>query len=86
MISLDPENKCGVFCYKDEKFSILAAGTVNSFFFFFSSFMACFLMIESRKMNTGAVKIDQRSRAFSNLCQILVHVIWPLSVVNCVSR
>lgn len=42
MISLDPENKCGVFCYKDEKFSILAAGTVNSFFFFFFEFYGLF--------------------------------------------
>ena len=76
------ENRCGHFCYRDEKY-FTPAGTVILNLSLLRVFAYKYVY---RKMNTGAVTSDQKWRAFSNLCQILVRVIWLLSVVNRVSR
>ena len=77
------ENRCGDFCYKDEKYH-LPAGTV----ILNSNFLILLLLeyVRKKKMIIGAIKNDQRWRVFSSLCPIPVRVIWLSSVVNRVSR
>lgn len=73
------ENKCGDFCYKDEKYHDMPAGMV----ILISSVLALSLIYSTfRKTIIGAAKSNQRWKVFSNLCQILVRVIWLSSVVN----